>query len=87
MTQVKEELQILNVSLTLQLGKGRNYWGKPNVSRYENFEIPVRMFTVKALADLIGDMVAGMPKDLAEEIARIEAAEEEARKQEAIIET
>jgi hypothetical protein len=55
------------------LGKGRNYWGEPNVTRYENFEIPFRMFTVKALADLINDMIAEMPEELKEEIARSEA--------------
>jgi hypothetical protein len=72
MARTKKELQVLNVNLTLQLGKGRNYWGEPNVTRYENFEIPFRMFTVKALADLINDMIAEMPEELKEEIARSE---------------
>jgi|WetSurSiteA1Bulk_404760.scaffolds.fasta_scaffold171991_1 hypothetical protein len=73
MTRLKKELQVLNVNLTLQLGEGRNYWSEPNVTRYENFEIPLRMFTVKALADLINDMVNEMPEELKEEIARVEA--------------
>jgi len=73
MARMKKELQVLNVNLTLQLGQGRNYWSEPNVTRYENFEIPLRMFTVKALADLISDMINEMPDELKEEMARLEA--------------
>jgi len=88
MPRLKKELQVLNVTVTLQLGEGRNYWNEPNVTRYENFEIPLRMFTVKALADLINDMINEMPEDLKEEVARVEAEqkaqEEEAKKREAV---
>lgn len=82
MARIQKELQVLSINLTLTLGEGRNYWSSPNVTRYENFEIPIRMFTVKALAELIGDMIAEMPKELEEEIehSKQEAIEELAKK-------
>lgn len=87
MANKSNELQILGISISLQLGKGREYWRQPNISRYENFEMPFRMFNVKALAELIAEMVKDLPAELQAEIAHFDAeqeAKEEAARQEAL---
>lgn len=87
MARINKELQVLNINISLSLGEGRNYWADPNVTRYENLEIPLRMFSAKALADLIADMVSDMPEELKEEVAHFDAerkAKEDTEKQDAI---